>query len=82
MLYFLQDRFHNMVPYLDKYSSVTIGLTLILIGILGLVESLSENPEEVEVPQQTPPLAAEAFRAGQPVYHRPAAFGTTHDLNS
>lgn len=44
-----------MVPMLDKYSSLTIGLTLLTIGVLGLYETLQEEHSEPS-PQQ-PPLA-------------------------
>lgn len=55
-----------MVPFLDKYSSITIGLTLMLIGIMGLVESLTEHPEEVQIAQEPPPLAVDTVSPGKP----------------
>ena len=58
-----QDRFHSVVPVLDKYSSLTIGLTLVAIGAMGLFESFTEAPSQVEVKQQTPQLAFESAGA-------------------
>ena len=40
---------------LDKYSALTIGLTLITIGGLGLYETLAESPSVVESSQEVPP---------------------------
>ena len=51
----LQDRFHSFVPMLDKYSALTIGLTLITIGGLGLYETLAESPSKVETSTEPPP---------------------------
>lgn len=44
-----------MVPMLDKYSTLTIGLTLITIGAMGLYETFGESPSQIEATQQTPP---------------------------
>ena len=44
----LQDRFEQLLPALSKYASVTVGLTLLLIGALGLVEARAEPEEEAE----------------------------------
>lgn len=40
---------------LDKYSALTIGLTLITIGGLGLYETLAESPSIVESNTEVPP---------------------------
>ena len=40
-----QDRFTALVPALSKYGSVTVGLTLMLIGATGLYETLTEEAE-------------------------------------
>lgn len=39
----VQDRFTALVPALSKYGSVTVGLTLMLIGATGLYETLTEE---------------------------------------
>ena len=41
----VQDRFTALVPALSKYGSVTVGLTLMLIGATGLYETLTEEAE-------------------------------------
>ena len=46
-----------MVPMLDKYSSLTIGLTLLTIGVLGLYETLHEGHAEAEPTAEQPSLA-------------------------
>ena len=51
----MQDRFHSFVPMMDKYSALTIGLTLITIGGLGLYETLAEGPSQVEAATELPP---------------------------
>ncbi len=44
----LQDRFQHIVPTLNKLGNTTVGLTLILIGVLGIVESRQHQQEQVE----------------------------------
>ena len=39
----VQERFHQLVPALSKYSSVTVACTLIVIGGLGLREVWQES---------------------------------------
>ena len=47
-----------MVPFLDKYSSLTIGLTLLTIGGLGLYESFGGGGHaHAEPTAAQPPLA-------------------------
>ena len=41
----VQDRFHHVVPTLSKYSSTTVALTLVVIGTLGLQETLQTRKE-------------------------------------
>ena len=41
----VQDRFEALVPALSKYGSVTVGLTLMVIGATGLYETLTEAAE-------------------------------------
>ncbi|KAK9807095.1 hypothetical protein WJX73_004376 [Symbiochloris irregularis] len=45
LLLVLKDRFTQVVPALSKYSSVTVGLTLMVIGGLGLQETLHTRRE-------------------------------------
>ena len=51
---------------LDKYSALTIGLTLITIGGLGLYETFADSPSIVESNQEVP-LTLEAAGVGMPV---------------
>ena len=43
----LQDRFTSLVPALSKYGSVTVGVTLLVIGVGGLYENFAENAAEL-----------------------------------
>ena len=47
-----------MVPVLSKYSSLTIGATLIAIGVLGLRETLAEGAGQEAEPAQDTMVAA------------------------
>ncbi|KAK9845501.1 hypothetical protein WJX81_008013 [Elliptochloris bilobata] len=47
----LKDRFEAIVPALSKYGSVTVGLTLMVIGATGLYETLTEHAEAAAEPQ-------------------------------
>ena len=53
---FVQDRFQHIVPTLNKLGNLTVGLTLVLIGVLGIVESRQHNQE---VAQQLQPITPE-----------------------
>ena len=53
---FVQDRFQHIVPTLNKLGNMTVGLTLMLIGVLGILESRQHNQE---VAQQLQPVTAE-----------------------
>jgi len=44
----VQDRFQHIVPTLNKLGNTTVGLTLILIGVLGIVESRQHQQEQAE----------------------------------
>ncbi len=44
----MQDRFQHIVPILNKLGNTTVGLTLILIGVLGIVESRQHQQEQAE----------------------------------
>lgn len=47
----LKDRFTSLVPALSKYGSVTVGLTLLVIGVGGLYETFMESSELADKPQ-------------------------------
>lgn len=47
----LQDRFTSLVPALSKYGSVTVGVTLLVIGVGGLYENFFEGAELADEPQ-------------------------------
>ena len=53
-----QERFHQLVPHLDRYSAVTVACTLIVIGVLGLKEVWEDTHQ---IPQ---PAVAGEPRAG------------------
>ena len=50
----MQDRFQQLVPVLDKCGAATVGLTLLAIGVLGLLEARHQE-EGIE---QLQPLTA------------------------
>ena len=52
----MQDRFEHVVPILNKLGNTTVGLTLMLIGILGVIESRQHQQETTE---QLQPVTAE-----------------------
>lgn len=52
----MQDRFQHIVPTLNKLGNLTVGLTLMLIGVLGILESRQHNQE---VAQHLQPVTAE-----------------------
>lgn len=52
----MQDRFQHIVPTLNKLGNLTVGLTLVLIGVLGILESRQHNQE---VAEQLQPVTAE-----------------------
>lgn len=45
---YLQDRFQHLVPMLNKLGNTTVGLTLMLIGVLGVIESRQHQHEAAE----------------------------------
>ena len=53
-----QDRFTSLVPALTKYGATTVGLTLLVIGVAGLYETLTEGAEVADMAQ--PSLAGES----------------------
>ncbi len=53
----MQDRFTSLVPALSKYGSVTVGLTLLVIGVGGLYETWTESSQLADEPQ--PALAGQ-----------------------
>ncbi|GAX80173.1 hypothetical protein CEUSTIGMA_g7611.t1 [Chlamydomonas eustigma] len=44
----LKDKFHDLVPALDAWSSWIVPLTIILIGVIGIYESCFKTPEDSE----------------------------------
>lgn len=42
----LKDRFHDFVPFLDKWAGTVVALTLIAIGLMGIYESFFEREED------------------------------------
>ena len=62
----LQDRFTSLVPALTKYGATTVGVTLLVIGLAGLYETLTEGAGVADEAQ--PALAGESF----PEYVPPA----------
>ena len=55
----LQDRFTSLVPALTKYGATTVGVTLLVIGLAGLYETLTEGAEVAD--QAQPALAGEFY---------------------
>ncbi len=47
----MQDRFTSLVPALTKYGATTVGLTLLVIGVAGLYETLTEGAEVADEAQ-------------------------------
>ena len=66
----MQDRFQHIVPTLNKLGNLTVGLTLMLIGVLGIVESRQHNQE---VAQQLQPITPEGsvIKGEYKALHRP-----------
>lgn len=42
----LKDRFHDFVPFLDKWAGTVVALTLIAIGLMGIYESFFEGGDK------------------------------------
>lgn len=55
----LQDRFTSLVPALTKYGATTVGVTLLVIGLAGLYETLTEGAKLADEAQ--PALAGEYY---------------------
>ena len=53
----MQDRFTSLVPALTKYGATTVGVTLLVIGVVGLYETLTEGAEVAD--QAQPALAGD-----------------------
>ncbi|EIE24372.1 hypothetical protein COCSUDRAFT_83676 [Coccomyxa subellipsoidea C-169] len=51
LMVILKDRFTSLVPALSKYGSVTVGVTLLVIGVGGLYENFLEGAELADEPQ-------------------------------
>jgi hypothetical protein len=54
---FFQERFHDLVPALSKWSGTVVGLTLMAIGLMGIYETYFEAPEAEEDEEQQLKLA-------------------------
>ena len=54
----VQDRFTSLVPALTKYGATTVGVTLLVIGVAGLYETLTEGAEVAD--QAQPALAGDS----------------------
>jgi hypothetical protein len=50
----LKDRFQQIVPTLNKWGTTTVGLTLIAIGILGVIEARHQETETEQLQPITP----------------------------
>ena len=59
----MQDRFTSLVPALTKYGATTVGLTLLVIGVAGLYETLTES---AEVADEAQPALAGRLRLSSP----------------
>jgi hypothetical protein len=53
----LQERFHDFVPALSKWSGTVVGLTLIAIGLMGIYETYFEGQHAEEEEEQDLKLA-------------------------
>ncbi|CAL5227729.1 g10744 [Coccomyxa viridis] len=51
LMVLLKDRFTSLVPALTKYGATTVGLTLLVIGVAGLYETLTEGAEVADEAQ-------------------------------
>lgn len=47
----LQDRFQHIVPALDRAGNLTVGLTLVAIGVLGVREAIQHQKHHAQVSQ-------------------------------
>lgn len=45
---FLQERFHDLVPALSRWSGTVVGMTLMAIGLMGIYETYFAQEEEEE----------------------------------
>jgi hypothetical protein len=46
----VQERFHDLVPALSRWSGTVVGLTLMAIGLMGIYETYFA-PEEEDEPE-------------------------------
>lgn len=73
----LKDRFQHIVPTLNKLGNTTVGLTLILIGVLGIVESRQHQQEQAE---QLHPVTAEGSVIQDISKKQPGKSGLRHSM--
>lgn len=69
----LQDRFTSLVPALTKYGATTVGVTLVVIGVAGLYETLTEGAEVAD--QAQPALAGKLLLGAVCLFLCPAPPG-------
>lgn len=77
----LQERFHDFLPALSKWSGTVVGLTLIAIGLIGIYETYFEgghHGEEEEAAELKLAVAGEGLERGRvPGSAHPAAVVST-----
>lgn len=56
-LHCLQERFHDLVPALSRWSGTVVGLTLMAIGFMGIYETYFAGDEAEEHEEQELKLA-------------------------
>lgn len=59
----LQDRFHDFVPALSKWSGTVVGMTLIAIGLMGVYETYFESASAEGEEEQELKLAVAGKRS-------------------
>ena len=60
LMVILKDRFDSLVPALSRWGGVTVGLSLIIIGVTGLIE-LSKELSESRARDEALPAPQLAF---------------------
>ncbi|DBA75368.1 TPA: hypothetical protein ACH3X1_010635 [Trebouxia sp. C0004] len=73
----LKDRFQHIVPTLNKLGNTTVGLTLILIGVLGIIESRQHQQQQAE---QLQPATTEGTVIQDISKKQPGKSGLRHSM--
>lgn len=60
----VQERFHDLVPALSRWSGTVVGLTLMAIGFMGIYETYFEGHEADEHEEPDLKLAMAGRRVG------------------